>query len=158
MFRNMRRFKQELSHEECVGILKEQPRGVLSLIGDDGYPYGVPIDYWYSEDDNKLYFHGAGEGHKMDAVKKCDKTSFCVYDGGYRKDGEWALNINSVISCSMYSLSSVNLRQMLVHISRILSLSSTTFILPNTISRSGSRVCCLELVVEHMTGKLVKES
>ena len=58
MFRNMRRFKQELSHEECVRILKEQPRGVLSLIGDDGYPYGVPIDYWYSEDDNKLYFHG----------------------------------------------------------------------------------------------------
>lgn len=49
MFRKMRRFKQELSHEECVRILKEQKRGVLSLLGDDGYPYGIPIDYWYSE-------------------------------------------------------------------------------------------------------------
>lgn len=158
MFRNMRRFKQELSHEECVRILKEQPRGVLSLIGDDGYPYGVPIDYWYSEDDNKLCFHGAGEGHKMDAVKKCDKTSFCVYDGGYRKDGEWALNINSVIVFGRMKV--VDDRDKILEICTNICLKFTDDkeYIEQEISRSGSRVCCLELVVEHMTGKLVKES
>ena len=39
----MRRFKQGLTREECVEILKNEPRGVLSLIGDDGYPYGLPM-------------------------------------------------------------------------------------------------------------------
>ena len=74
MFRGMRRFKQQISNEECIRILKEQPRGVLSLIGDDGYPYGIPIDHWYSEKDGKIYFHGAREGHKIDAIRSCDKA------------------------------------------------------------------------------------
>ena len=96
MFRAMRRFKQQISEEECIRILKEQPRGVLSMLGDDGYPYGIPMNHLYMEDGH-LYFHGAKEGHKIDAIAKCDKVSFCVYDQGYRKDGEWALNINSVV-------------------------------------------------------------
>ena len=54
MFRGMRRFKQQISNEECIRILKEEPRGVLSMLGDDGYPYGIPLDHWYDEDDGKL--------------------------------------------------------------------------------------------------------
>ena len=97
MFREMRRYKQQISAEECIRVLKEQPRGVLSMIGDDGYPYGIPLDHWYSEKDKKLYFHCAKVGHKIDAITACDKVSYCVMDEGYRKDGEWALNINSVV-------------------------------------------------------------
>ena len=70
MFREMRRFKQVLSQEECIEVLKNEPRGVLSLIGEDGYPYGIPMDHWYCEEDGKLYFHCAKEGHKLDAVKR----------------------------------------------------------------------------------------
>lgn len=95
MFRKMRRFKQQISEEECIRILKEQPRGVLSMIGDDGYPYGIPLDHWYSG--NKLYFHGAKVGHKMDAITAFDKVSYCVMDESFRRDGEWALNIKSVV-------------------------------------------------------------
>ena len=95
MFREMRRFKQALSPEECIEVLKNEPRGVLSLIGDDGYPYGIPMDHWYCEEDGKLYFHCAREGHKLDALKACSKASYCVYDQGYRKEGEWALNIRN---------------------------------------------------------------
>ena len=99
MFREMRRFKQQITNEECIEILKNEPRGVLSVLGDDGYPYGVPLDHWYSESDGKLYFHCAKEGHKLDAISKCDKVSYCVMDNkGYRKEGEWALNIRSVIT------------------------------------------------------------
>lgn len=87
MFRTMRRFKQELTREECLAVLRSQPRGVLSLLGENGYPYGLPIDYWYNETDGKLYFHGAKEGHKIDAIRACDKASFCVHDEGQRVAG-----------------------------------------------------------------------
>ena len=97
MFREMRRFKQQITTENCIRILKAQPRGILSMIGDDGYPYGIPLDHWYSESDNKLFFHCAKVGHKIDAINTCDKVSYCVMDEGYRKPGEWALNINSVV-------------------------------------------------------------
>ena len=87
MFRPMRRFKQQLTQEECIDILKTEVRGVLSILGDEDYPYGIPIDFYYSRKDNKIYFHGAKEGHKIDSIKKHNKVSFCVYDKGYKKEG-----------------------------------------------------------------------
>ena len=95
MFRKMRRFKQQISEEKCVEILTREPRGVMAFAGDDGYPYAIPLNFVY--DGGKLYFHCAPEGHKLDAIRRCDKVSFCVMDKGYRKDGDWALNINSVV-------------------------------------------------------------
>lgn len=88
MFRKMRRFKQQITKEECREVLKNAKRGVLSLLGEDGYPYGLPINHWYCEGDGKLYFHGAKEGYKIEAIRKCDKASFCAYDEGYRKEGD----------------------------------------------------------------------
>ena len=61
MFREMRRFKQQIPNEKCIEILKSEKRGILSLIGDDGYPYGIPLSHYYDEKDGKLYFHGAKE-------------------------------------------------------------------------------------------------
>ena len=78
MFREMRRKKQILSEEETAEVLNRGTSGVLALLGDDDYPYAVPVSYVYC--DSKLYFHGAKSGHKIDAVKKCDKASFCVID------------------------------------------------------------------------------
>ena len=78
MFRKMRRFKQQLSEAECIEVLKNQPRGVLSVIGDDGYPYGFPISYWFNEEDGHIYFHCAKQGHKIDSINRSDKVSFCV--------------------------------------------------------------------------------
>ena len=88
MFREMRRSKQQISREECIEILKNEARGVLSVLGDDGYPYGFPINQYYCEADGKIYFHGGRIGHRIDAVKRHDKVSFCVYDEGYRREGE----------------------------------------------------------------------
>ena len=67
------------------------------MLGDDGYPYTIPLDFFYDEGDGKIYFHGAKEGHKLDAIEKCDKVSFCVMDSGFKKEGDWALNITSVV-------------------------------------------------------------
>ena len=97
MFREMLRKKQLLTQEECLAILKNEPRGVLSVLGDDGYPYGMPMNHFYCEADGKIYFHGGRKGHKIDAMMRHGKASFCVYDRGFRREGDWALNIKSVI-------------------------------------------------------------
>lgn len=75
-FRNMRRKRQELPVERCAEILRNATSGTLALLGDGGYPYALPISYVYHDD--KLYFHSATEGHKIDAIRQCDKASFCV--------------------------------------------------------------------------------
>ncbi len=158
MFRPMRRFKQQISEAECIRILKEQPRGVLSLIGDDGYPYGIPLDHWYCEDDGKLYFHGAKEGHKIDAIASCDKVSYCVMDEGFRKEGEWALNINSVIIFGRISLvtDTEKAKKICTEITR--KFTDDEEYLAHELEHAFPRVQCLELTPEHMTGKLVNES
>ena len=79
MFREMRRIKQQLSIDECKEILKSSKRAVLSMSGDYGYPYGVPVDYYYDENDDAIYIHSAKEGHKIDALKKCEKISFTTW-------------------------------------------------------------------------------
>ena len=97
MFRELLRRKQRLSNEECISILKSEKRGVLSVNGDEGYPYGMPMNHFYNENDGCIYFHCGKHGHRVDALSKDSRVSFCVYDNGFRRDGEWALNIKSVI-------------------------------------------------------------
>ncbi|MBQ6363118.1 MAG: pyridoxamine 5'-phosphate oxidase family protein [Lachnospiraceae bacterium] len=158
MFRPMVRFKQQISEEECIRVLKEQKRGVLSMIGDDGYPYGVPINHWYCEEDGKLYFHGGLKGHRIDAIERCDKVSFCVYDEGYRKEGEWALNVNSVIVFGR--IAKVTDQEKMIRICSDLTRKFTDdeAYLERELKYSLQRTSLLELTIEHMTGKLVNEA
>ena len=97
MFRKMRRSPQALSREEITELLNTETRGVMSVQGDDGYPYGVPINHLYDEETNRLYFHGATFGHRVDAVKKDPKVSYCVFGGEYQEEGDWARYVKSVI-------------------------------------------------------------
>ena len=77
-FREMRRKRQQLTESESISILEKGTSGTLALLGDGGYPYAVPISFVYHE--GKLYFHSALSGHKVDAIRNCDKASFCVID------------------------------------------------------------------------------
>ena len=72
MFRELLRKNKQLSQEECVELLKNETRGVLSVIGDEGYPYGMPMNHWYNEDDGAIYFHCGNVGHRLDALRKYD--------------------------------------------------------------------------------------
>lgn len=157
-FRPMLRRKQQLTNEECLEVLKSEPRGVLSVLGDGGYPYGMPMNFWYDEESGHIYFHGGKSGHKIDAIEKCDKVSFCVYDEGYRREGEWALNIKSVIVFGR--IRPVTDYDRAMEVSRLLSykfISDSAYI-ECEIKNYGSGTLCLELIPEHMTGKLVNES
>lgn len=158
MFRKMRRFKQELNREECIEVLKQEPRGVLSVLGEDGYPYGVPMDHWYNEADGKLYFHGAKTGHKIDAMKRCDKVSYCVMDKGWRKEGDWAMNIRSVVVFGRLRPvdDPAKTAEICTNICR--KFTDDAAYLEHELLHSGPAVLCLELEPEHMTGKLVNES
>jgi hypothetical protein len=158
MFRAMRRNKQELSREECIEILKQEPRGVLSVLGDDGYPYGIPMDHWYCEQEDKLYFHCAKAGHKLDAIKACNKVSFCVYDQGYRNENEWALNIRSVVVFGrMRAVEDADKAKEIC--TKLCQKFTDDPAYPvQEFAQAGARVLCLELTPEHMSGKRVKES
>ena len=158
MFREMLRKKQQLTQEACIEILKKEPRGVLSVLGDDGYPYGMPMNHYYCEEGGNIYFHSGKNGHRVDALKHCDKASFCVYDGGFRRKGEWALNINSVIVFGRIEL--IEDQEKIYKIARLLSYKFTNDeeYIEREIQKSGPGTMMFALVPEHMTGKLVKES
>ena len=93
----MRRSQQQISYEACQKLVAASKRAVLSMIGDDGYPYGIPINYHYDIDENIIYIHGAKEGHKIDAIHQCDKVCFTTWDSGYKEPEDWAYHVTSVI-------------------------------------------------------------
>lgn len=158
MFREMVRKKQQLTQAECIEILKNEPRGVLSVQGEDGYPYGLPIDHWYCEEDGKIYFHSGKTGHKIDALRKNDKVSFCVYDQGFRREGEWALNIRSVIVFGRVKF--IEEHERAVELCRKLSYKYTqdSEYIESEIQKYSGGLLCFELVPEFMTGKIVNEA
>lgn len=97
MFRPMRRKKNEISQEAAKQLLHQERRGVFAVNGDDGYPFAIPVNYYYCEEEGKIYFHGARVGHKVDALKKNDKICFTVYGNETIKEETWAPYMQSVV-------------------------------------------------------------
>jgi len=97
MFREIRRNKKQiLSHERAISLLEDGSCGVLALLGDGDYVYGVPMSYCYK--DGKIYFHSAVKGHKIDAIKKHDKVSFTVIETDQVVPAEFTTYYRSVIA------------------------------------------------------------
>ncbi len=156
MFREMRRFKQALSGEECVRVLWEEPRGVLAVHGEDGYPYAFPMNHLYL--DGKLYFHCAKEGHKLDALAEDPRVSFCVMDKGFRREGEWALNIRSVVVFGR--VRKLDDPAEMIDVLRQLGRKNYPRAedVEEELRKAAQRAQVLEMTIDHMTGKLVNES
>ena len=155
MFRQMRRYKQELTEEECINILTKEPRGVLALLGDEDYPYAIPMSHAYS--DGKIYFHGAKEGHKKDAVKKYPKASYCIVDKGIKNEDEWWYTFKSVIVFG--KIRTINEKS--EKIDKLRHLGNKFFPTPEEtekeIKRLLDRTEVFELTIEHMSGKITVE-
>ena len=158
MFRNITRIKQQLPREECIRLLQQQPRGVLSVIGDDGYPYGLPIDHWYNSEDGQIYFHSGMQGHKVDAIRRCDKASFCIYDEGCRQVGDWALNIRSVIVFGRVRI--IEDPAKAIELTRRLSYkyTSDSAFIEDESRKYGHETLVFTLIPEHITGKITREA
>ncbi len=158
MFRDISRKNQRLELMQIISILNNEKRGILSVNGENGYPYGLPINYWYNEENGYIYFHSGKKGHKVDAINADNRVSFCVYDSGFKRDGEWALNINSVIVFGKIHV--VENFEKSVEIFRKLSLKFTSDIeyIDSEINKFAKATICYELIPEHITGKIVNES
>lgn len=154
-FRQMRRFKQQLDRDECVRILSEEKRGVLSLLSDDGYPYGVPMNFFY--EDGTIFFHGASQGHKLDCIHRRDKACFTVFTKGERPEDDWAYYVKSVICFGRIRI----LTDPGEILDKCRKLGRKYYpdaeSVEEEIKKDGHRVMMLSLCVEHMTGKRVHE-
>lgn len=155
MFRGMRRKKQQISEEECVALLELEKRGVLSVVGDDGYPYGVPVDFIYEE--GTIYIHGAKQGHKIDAIRACDKVCFTTWNSGCKKAGNWYWTLQSVIAFGRAEL--VEDRMITEEMTRKLGLKyyPSAEAVDEEMARDISRVQLIAVHIEHLSGKLVNE-
>ena len=155
MFRKMRRLGQQLSDEECIDILTNEPRGVLAVLGDDDYPYTVPMSHVYV--DGKIYFHGAKTGHKIDAIKKHSKVSYCVLDKGLKEKDSWWYTFRSVVVFGRITTLCDDGEK----IDKLTHLGNKFFPTPeetqDEIDRLLDRTEVFEITIDHMTGKVVKE-
>jgi nitroimidazol reductase NimA-like FMN-containing flavoprotein (pyridoxamine 5'-phosphate oxidase superfamily) len=158
MFRELIRKNKQLAHEECIQMLIDEKRGVLSVIGDDDYPYGMPMNHFYNDEDGMIYFHCGKTGHRLDALKKHDKVSFCIYDEGFRNENQWALNIRSVIVFGRIEI--IDDIDQIVDITSRLSRKFTQDeeYIRSEIDTYVKATLLLRLRPEHICGKLVTES
>ena len=151
-FRDMRRKRQQLSEAESIGILQKATSGTLALLGDNGYPYAVPISYVYHE--GKMYFHSALSGHKVDAIRQCDKASFCVIEQDDVQPKKYTTFFRSVIAFGR------------IHVieDEAEKLSSARMLgnrynpnddesLQKEIESGFSRMLMIRFDIEHLTGK-----
>ena len=152
MFRSMRRAAQALTAQECEKVLCACADGVLALCGDGGYPYAVPLNYVYDGAQNVLYFHCATQGHKMDALRKCDKASFCVVEERTVDAPELSTRYRSVIAFGRVRevTDETRKREALRRLVETLAPGQSA----HCIDQALGHVAVLALQVEHMTGKV----
>lgn len=152
MFRELRRKRQLLPTNECVQILETGTSGVLAVSGDDGYPYAVPLSYVYC--DSKIYFHCAKSGHKLDAVMRNPKVSFCVIDQDQIVPEEYTTYFRSVIVFGKIRILAEDTEKR----AAIEKLAAKYSPMQeegrkNEIDKEFPALCMLELSIEHMSGK-----
>ena len=157
MFRELSRKNRAATHEECIRLLESEKRGVLSVQGDDGYPYGMPMNHWYDPETGCIWFHAGHGGHREDALRRCPKASFCVFDEGWTAPDHWAKNVTSVIVFGQ-----VELVEDMDEIVRVGAALSRKFIqdeehIRKEIAASAHKTVLLRLTPEHISGKHVKE-
>ncbi len=153
MFREMRRIKQALAPQECIRILEKGASGVLALSGDDGYPYAIPISYVYN--DSKLYFHSARNGHKIDAVRQCQKASFCVIEQDHIVPEKYTTFYRSVIAFGRIRIleEEAEIRDSIEMLAVKYHPVDTPEGRLQAINRDFNRLCMIELSIEHLSGK-----
>lgn len=157
MFRPMRRNKQQVSADECRAVLQTAKRGVLSVHGEDGYPYGVPLNFVFDAQTDTVYFHAAKEGHKLDAIRRDSKVCFTVMDDGYKVEGDWAWYVKSVVVFGKAEVIADDAAR-----DKWLRALAAKYFPPEEnveadMARNAPRALVVAVRIEHMNGKLVHE-
>ena len=153
MFRDLRRKRQALSPQACADVLARGTSGVLAVAGDGGYPYAVPLSFLY--DGGKLYFHCARAGHKLDAIRRDPRASFCVIDQDQVVPAEYTSYFRSVIAFGQVRIldSEEEMRQAVEKLALKYAPEDSAGRRREAIDREWAPLCMLEMTVEHLTGK-----
>ena len=157
LFRPLARSRQALSKEESLAVLQREKRGVLSVIGDDGYPYALPINHWYDPLTGRICFHSGNAGHKIDAMRRDSRACFCVTERAELAEDGWSYFFRSVIVFGRLKI--IEDQEQALEISRQISWRFTDDrdYVEWEVKHSGSRVLCFALIPEHISGKQVHE-
>lgn len=157
MFRTIRKKKNEISIDTAKTLLQFSRRGVLAVNGDDGYPYAIPINYVYDDDAQKIYFHGARAGHKVDALRACDKVCFTVYGNETIKEEDWAPFVQSVVVFGRCHLVESGARATTLLKRFAMKYYPSEQLVDEEIAHAGKAVQIFEIEVEYLSGKEIQE-
>ncbi len=158
MLPELTRIKQQMPPQECAALLQQETRGVLSVLGEDGYPYGMPMNHWYDESDGSLWFHCGYTGHRLAALRRCDKASFCVFDQGVRTGEDWAYRVRSVVVFGRIAIVDDPARIAAVATRLSHKFTHDEAYIRKEIEQHGHRALLLHLIPEHIRGKYVTEA
>ena len=157
MFRPIRRKERALSQEDSKALLRTVRRGVLAMNWEDGYPYAIPINFFYDENAQKIYFHGAKVGQKIEAIKASNKVCFTAYGDEEIKKEAWAPFVKSVVlfgRCNLIEDASEAMTKLKIMAEKYYPDEST---INKGITRSGKATQMFEIEIEYLTGKEVQE-
>ena len=153
----MRRAKRTISDEDARSLLAKGRRATLAVNGDDGYPFAFPIDYRFDADANKIYFHGAKAGQKVDALRRSDKVCLTVMGNERLEDGEWAPYVQSVVVFGCCRLVD-DAAKTEAEVRRLaLKYYPSAEEVERELEKYLSAVQLYEIEIEHLTGKQVQE-
>lgn len=154
-FRPMRRFKQQLTLQECETILQGAYRGFLSVNGENGYPYTIPMNFLYRE--NRIYFHSALQGNKIDAIKNSSKACFTLINEPVQQENDWWYHVSSVVCFGQVSIIENQEERMAILRNLGQKYFPEGYDMQKDLDTNAHRAAVLCLDIEHMTGKRVKE-
>ena len=157
MFRPIRKQKNALSTDAAKQLLRTARRGVLAVNGDNGYPYAVPINYFYDEAQEKIYFHGARAGHKVDALKACNKVCFTVYGNESIREEAWAPFMQSAVVFGRCHLLNSSPETIALLKRFAMKYYPDEQLAEEEIAAAGKAVQMFVIEIEHLSGKEVQE-
>lgn len=157
MFRKIRKVKNEITIDEAKKLLHTNRRAALSVNGDDGYPYTVPINFYYDEAEGRIYFHSAKKGYKIESICRNDKVCFTTWNDGTRDEGDWAYR---VASCVVFGRAKL-VKDPTVTLEKLrafaLKYYPTAEEADAEIARDIGGVQMVAIEIEHISGKRIHE-
>ncbi len=154
MFRKIKKIKNFIDDYVCDLVLHSFTRGLLSLTGEVGYPYSIPINYYYDEANQKIYFHGAKAGYKVDCLNRNDKVCFTVFGNENNEELSWAPYVQSVVVFGRCHLVDTDIEVLKTF---VMKYYPSVDLADKAIKEDSKFVQMYEISIEHKSGKQVQE-
>lgn len=157
VFRPIRRKQREINTTATKNLLHHARRGVLAVHGDNGYPYAIPVNYLYDEENQRIYFHGARVGHKVDAIKACDKVCFTVFGNEAVKEEAWAPFVQSAVVFGRCRLAEMDSAALALLKQFAMKYYPDESMVDTEMATSAKAAQLFVIEIEHMSGKEIQE-